>query len=129
MTYKSFCDTISISVENSILSWHGRNDITLIQALKLIQNEYMLGGFIVDVGGIIRPVLTGILSVSSGRQRFFGNELKRDDDALCEFYQLYKLDFDACKNVDELNHLQSHVVKDLYEQSMAAIRLTCEFGG
>lgn len=129
MLYKSFCDTISTSVENSILSWHGRNNITLIQALKLIQNGYMLGGFIVDVGCIIMPVLTGVLSVPIGRQRFFGNELKRDYDALCKFYQLYKLDFDACKNVDELNYLQSHVVKDLYEQSMAAIRLTCEFGG
>lgn len=131
MTYKSFCEAISTSVENRIISWHGRNDITSIQAFKLIQNGYMLGGFIVDVGGssIIMPVLLSILSMRDGRPRISNQEFKRDDESLYKFYQNYELDYDECKNADELNSLQSLITKDLYERSITAIRLTCAFGG
>lgn len=63
MTYKSFCEVISTSVENRIISWHGRNDITLTQASKQIQNGYMLGGFIVDGGAssIIMPIFSSFI--------------------------------------------------------------------
>lgn len=131
MTYKSFCEVISTSVENRIITWHGRNDITLTQAFKLIQHGYMLGGFIVDVGGssIIMPGLLSILSMRDGRPRISNQEFKRDDESLYKFYQNYELDYDECKNADELNSLQSLITKDLYERSITAIRLTCAFGG
>lgn len=46
--FESFCELISTNVESRILSWHGRNDISSIQAIKLIHNRYMLGGFIIS---------------------------------------------------------------------------------
>lgn len=131
MTFKSFCEVISQSVENRIISWHGHNDITLTQAFKLIQNGYMLGGFIVDVGAssIIMPALSSIWSLSGNGLRISNQQLRRDDASLYEFYQNYEFDFDSCENIDEFNDLQSKIVTDLYERSMTAIRLTCEFGG
>lgn len=131
MTYQSFCEIISTAVENRILSWHGSNVINLTQASKLLQNGYMLGGFIVDVGGssIIMPGLLSILSMRGGRPRISNQEFKRDDESLYKFYQNYELDYDECKNADELNSLQSLITKDLYERSITAIRLTCAFGG
>ena len=91
----------------------------------------MLGGFIVDIGGssIIMPGLLSILSMCGGRQRISNQELKRDDESLYNFYWNYELDYDECKNADELNSLQSLITKDLYERSMTAIRLTYAFGG
>ena len=129
--FKSFCEVISTSVENRIITWHGHNDITLTQAFKLIQHGYMLGGFIVDVGGssIIMPGLLSILSMRDGRPRISNQEFKRDDESLYKFYQNYELDYYECKNADELNSLQSLITKDLYERSITAIRLTCAFGG
>lgn len=131
MTYKSFCEVISTSVENRIITWHGRNDITLSQALKLIQHGYMLGGFIVDVGpsSIFMPTLSSLLSISGGRPRISNQQFRRDDASLYKFYQNFEYDFDSCENIDELNDLQSKIVMDLYERSMTAIRLTCAFGG
>ena len=129
--FKPFCEAITTSVENRIISWHGRNDITPTQAFKLIQNGYMLGGFIVDIGGssIIMPGLLSILSMCGGRQRISNQEFKREDESLYNFYRNYELDYDECKNADELNSLQSRITNDLYERSMTAIRLTCAFGG
>ena len=36
--FESFCEVISTNVESLILSWHGRNDISSIQAIKLVHN-------------------------------------------------------------------------------------------
>lgn len=129
--FKPFCKAITTSVENRIISWHGSNVVNLTQAYKLIQNGYMLGGFIVDVSGssIIMPGLLCILSMRGGRPRISNQEFKRDDESLYKFYQNYELDYDECKNADELNSLQSLITNDLYERSMTAIRLTCAFGG
>ena len=115
MTYRSFCEIISTAVENRILSQHGSNVVNLTQAYKLIQNGYMLGGFIVDVGysSIIMPGLLSILSMRGGRPRISNQEFKRDDESLYKFYQIYELNFNECKNADELNSLQSLITNDL----------------
>jgi hypothetical protein len=75
------------------------------------------------------PGLLSILSMCGGRQRISNQEFKRDDESLYNFYRDYELDYDECKNADELNSLQSLIIKDLYDLSMTAIRLTCSFGG
>ncbi len=83
--FKSFCEIISTSVENRILSWHGRNDISSIQALKMIHNGYMLGGFIISAD-VFHPLLivTNTMSMITGSRsrRLNGNELKRDDEVV-----------------------------------------------
>lgn len=126
--FTCFCNEITTIVENSILSWHGRNDIYPTQGIKLVQKGYMLGGFIIDKRSDIMPALS-CFSLFNGCPRISGYELKRDDDALFQFYLNYENRFYNCKHEDELIDLTSKIAKELYDHSMNVIRQTCEFGG
>ena len=129
-TFESFCEAISTNVESQILSWHGRNDISSIQAIKLVHNRYMLGGFIISADAF-HPLLmvTNAMSMITGIQRIHGNELKRDNDALDSFYGHYKERYDKCKNNESIEILKNIIASNLYRLSMDAIYNTCEFGG
>ena len=61
--FESFCEVISTNVESQILSWHGRNDISSIQAMKLVHNRYMLGGFIISAD-VFHPFYRNCIVVS-----------------------------------------------------------------
>jgi hypothetical protein len=128
--FESFCEVISTNVENRILSWHGRNDISSIQAIKLIHNRYMLGGFIISAD-VFHPLLivTNTMSMVTGNLRIHGNELKRDNEALDSFYGHYKERFDKCENNESIESLKNIIASSLYRISMDAIYNTCEFGG
>lgn len=129
-TFESFCEVISTNVESRILSWHGRNDISSIQAMKLIRNRYMLGGFIISAD-VFHPLLmvTNAMSMITGSQRMHGNELKRDNEALNSFYGPYKERYDKCENNESIEALKNIIASNLYRLSMDAIYNTCEFGG
>ena len=129
-TFESFCEVISTNVESRILSWHGRNDISSIQAMKLVHNRYMLGGFIISAD-VFHPLLmvTNAMSMITGSQRMHGNELKRDNEALNSFYGPYKERYDKCENNESIEALKNIIASNLYRLSMDAIYNTCEFGG
>lgn len=128
MSFDSFCNKILTNVESQILAWHGgRSEIIPVQARKLIQHGYMLGGFIVRDDMPLFVLLRS--SDPQVKKRIPGQELNRDYEALAEFFKRYESDFYACKSVDDLICLQTQLVTELYEQSMTSIRLTCEFGG
>lgn len=129
-TFESFCEVISTNVESQILSWHGRNDISSIQAMKLVHNRYMLGGFIISAD-VFQPLLmvTNAMSMITGSQRMHGNELKRDNEALNSFYGSYKERYDKCENNESIEVLKNIIASNLYRLSMDAIYNTCEFGG
>ena len=129
-TFESFCEVISTNVESQILSWHGRNDISSIQAMKLVHNRYMLGGFIISAD-VFHPLLmvTNAMSMITGSQRMHGNELKRDNEALNSFYGSYKERYDKCENNESIEALKNIIASNLYRLSMDAIDNTCEFGG
>ena len=129
-TFESFCEVISTNVESQILSWHGRNDISSIQAVKLVHNRYMLGGFIISAD-VFHPLLmvTNAMSMITGSQRMHGNELKRDNEALNSFYGSYKERYDKCENNESIEALKNIIASNLYRLSMDAIYNTCEFGG
>ncbi len=129
-TFESFCEVISTNVESQILSWHGRNDISSIQAMKLVHNRYMLGGFIISAD-VFHPLLmvTNAMSMITGSQRMHGNELKRDNEALNSFYGSYKERYDKCENNESIEALKNIIASNLYRLSMDAIYNTCEFGG
>lgn len=97
--FDAFCEEISTNVESRILSWHGHNDISPIQAIKLVHNRYMLGGFIISVDAF-HPLLmvTNAMSMIMGSQRMHGNEIKQDNEALDSFYGPYKERYDKCEN-------------------------------
>lgn len=128
--FKSFCEEISTNVESRILSWHGRNDISSIQAMKLIHNRYMLGGFIIsaDVFHTLL-IVENVMSMITGSQRVHGNELKRDNEALDSFYGHYKETYDKCENNESIETLKNTIASNLYRLSMDAIDNTCAFGG
>lgn len=128
--FESFCEVISTNVESQILSWHGRNDISSIQAMKLVHNRYMLGGFIISAD-VFHPLLmvTNAMSMVTGSQRIHGNELKRDNEALTSFYGSYKERYDKCENNESIEALKNIIASNLYRLSMDAIDNTCEFGG
>lgn len=128
--FESFCEVISTNVESQILSWHGRNDISSIQAMKLVHNRYMLGGFIISAD-VFHPLLmvTNAMSMVTGSQRIHGNELKRDNEALNSFYGSYKERYDKCENNESIEALKNIIASNLYRLSMDAIDNTCEFGG
>ena len=128
--FESFCEEISTYVESQILSWHGRNDISSLQAMKLIRNRYMLGGFIISAD-VFHPLLmvTDAMSMITGSQRMHGNELKRDNEALNSFYGPYKERYDKCENNESIEALKNIIASNLYRLSMDAIYNTCEFGG
>lgn len=128
--FESFCEVISTNVESRILSWHGRNDISSIQAIKLIHNRYMLGGFIISAD-VFHPLLivTNTMSMVTGNLRIHGNEFKRDNEALDSFYGHYKERFDKCENNESIESLKNIIASSLYRISMDAINNTCEFGG
>ena len=128
--FESFCVEISTYVESQILSWHGRNDISSLQAMKLIRNRYMLGGFIISAD-VFHPLLmvTNAMSMITGSQRMHGNELKRDNEALNSFYEPYKERYDKCENNESIEALKNIIASNLYRLSMDAIYNTCEFGG
>ena len=129
-TFESFCEVISTNVESQILSWHGRNDISSRQAMKLVHNRYMLGGFIISAD-VFHPLLmvTNAMSMITGSQRMHGNELKRDNEALNSFYGSYKERYDKCENNESIEALKNIIASNLYRLSMDAIDNTCEFGG
>lgn len=128
--FKPFCEAITTSVESQILSWHGRNDISPIQAIKLIHNGYLLGGFIISADAFHHLLMvTNAMSMITGSQRIHGNELKRDNDALDSFYGHYKERYDKCKNNESIEALKNIIASNLYSLSMDAIDNTCEFGG
>ena len=129
-TFESFCEVISTNVESRILSWHGRNDISSIQAMKLVHNRYMLGGFLISAD-VFHPLLmvTNAMSMITGIQRIHGNELKRDNEALDSFYIHYKERYDQCENNESIEALKNIIASNLYRLSMDAIYNTCEFGG
>ena len=129
-TFESFCEVISTNVESQILSWHGRNDISSIQAMKLIHNRYMLGGFIIsaDVFHTLL-IVENVMSMITGSQRVHGNELKRDNEALDSFYGHYKEIYDKCENNESIETLKNTIASNLYRLSMDAIDNTCAFGG
>ena len=129
-TFESFCEVISTNVESQILSWHGRNDISSIQAMKLVHNRYMLGGFIISAD-VFHPLLmvTNAMSMITGSQRMHGNELKRDNEALNSFYGSYKERYDKYENNESIEALKNIIASNLYRLSMDAIYNTCEFGG
>lgn len=87
--FRSFCEDISTIVENRIRLWHGRNDITSIQAKKLIQEGYMLGGFKRRIEHGILPFeflqMVEIMCLM-GQPRIQGKVLIRDYGALYHFY-------------------------------------------
>ena len=128
--FESFCEVISTNVESRILSWHGRNDISSIQAIKLIHDRYMLGGFIISAD-VFHPLLivTNTMSMVTGNLRIHGNEFKRDNEALDSFYGHYKERFDKCENNESIESLKNIIASSLYRISMDAINNTCEFGG
>lgn len=128
--FESFCEVISTNVESQIISWHGRNDISSIQAMKLVHNRYMLGGFIISAD-VFYPLLmvTNAMSMITGNQRMHGNELKRDNEALNSFYGSYKERYDKCENNESIEALKNIIASNLYRLSMDAIYNTCEFGG
>lgn len=128
-TFESFCEVISTNVESQILSWHGRNDISSIQAMKLVHNRYMLGGFIISAD-VFHPLLmvTNAMSMIRGA-RMHGNELKWDNEALNSFYGSYKERYDKCENNESIEALKNIIASNLYRLSMDAIYNTCEFGG
>ena len=128
--FESFCELISTNVKSRILSWHGRNDISSIQAIKLIHNRYMLDGFIITAD-VFHPLLivTNTMSMITGSARIDGNELKRDNEALGSFYGHYKQRFDKCENNESIEALKNIIASNLYRLSMDAINNTCEFGG
>lgn len=129
-TFESFCEVISTNVESRILSWHGRNDISSIQAMKLVHNRYMLGGFIISAD-VFHPLLmvTNAMSMITESQRMHSNELKRDNEALNSFYGSYKERYDKCENNESIEALKNIIASNLYRLSMDAIYNTCEFGG
>lgn len=128
--FEAFCEEISTNVESRILSWHGHNDISPIQAIKLVHNRYMLGGFVISVDAF-HPLLmvTNAMSMITGIQRIHGNELKRDNEALDSFYRHYKERYDKCENNESIEILKNIIASNLYRLSMDAIYNTCEFGG
>ena len=110
--FTCFCNEITTIVENSILSWHGRNDINPTQGIKLVQKGYMLGGFIIDIRSDIMPALSCFFSLFNGCS---------SNNTVSPSYN--------CKHEDELIDLTSKIAKELYDHSMNVIRQTCEFGG
>ena len=125
--FKSFCEVISTNVESRILSWHGRNDISSIQAMTLIHNQYMLGGFIISAD--VFHALLIFENTITGRQRVRGNELKRDNEALDSFYGHYKETYEKCENNESIETLKNIIASNLYRLSMDAIYNTSAFGG
>ena len=125
--FESFCEGISTYVESQILSWHGRNDISSLQAMKLIHNRYMLGGFIISAD--VFHTLLIVENTITGSQRVRGNELKRDNEALDSFYGHYKETYEKCENNESIETLKNIIASNLYRLSMDAIYNTCAFGG
>ena len=125
--FESFCEGISTSVESQILSWHGRNDISSLQAMKLIHNRYMLGGFIISAD--VFHTLLIVENTITRNQRVHGNELKRDNEALDSFYGHYKETYEKCENNESIETLKNIIASNLYRLSMDAIYNTSAFGG
>ena len=83
-TFERFCEEISSIVECKIISWHGSNYITSIQAYKLLRYGYMLGGF------NIRNIGIPLVFVEN-RNRIHEQTIIRDHKTLEDFYSAYKV--------------------------------------
>ena len=121
-TFERFCEEISSIVECKIISWHGSNYITSIQAYKLLRYGYMLGGF------NIRNIGIPLVFVEN-RNRIHEQTIIRDHKTLEDFYSAYKVLYINCSNKQEKELLQTKIVEKLYNLSMETICATCEFGG
>lgn len=139
--FKDFCNEISNIVEEKIISWHGDKKISRGAAFELVKHGYMLGGFKVDYEQY-HPFnsdydfcsvfqfpncfpglhILGLNIPNMSRRIYHHNSfeifLKRDENALKDFYAVFKCKYDNCKSKRELDELKIHIAEALWNNTM-----------
>lgn len=147
--FENFCNEITDIVEEKIISWHGDKKISRGATFGLVKHGYMLGGFEVDYiqyhpfnsdydfYSVFPYCIPGLhtlgLNIPNMSRRIYHHNsfeifLKRDENALKDFYAVFKCKYDNCKSKRELDELKIHIAEKLFNNTMHN-SLTYVFGG